>query len=149
MFEKKEEIETLENAETIVGASVKLKGNLKSDGNITINGHVSGDVKTKGSVLVGEGAEVRANINAKNAVVSGVVQGSLLIEDHLSITETGKIYGDIKANILSIAPGAIFTGKSLMPEEEKKEVEPTIEAEEEEENDGTNNLTEAIIEIEG
>lgn len=147
MFEKKEEIETLENAETIVGASVKLKGNLRSDGNITINGTVSGDVKTKGSVLVGAGAEVRANIDAKNAVISGIVQGSLVINDHLSITETGKIYGDIKANILSIAPGAVFTGKCLMPEEEKKEeTEPIVEMEEDDE--GGINQMEAVLEIE-
>lgn len=130
MFDKKEELESLDSVETIVGASVKLKGTLKSEGNIRINGSISGEVKTKGSVIVGSGADVRSNINAKNASISGIVQGNIYVEDQLSVTETGKVYGDIQASVLSIAPGAVFTGKSIMPEEKAEIIEPIAEFEE-------------------
>ena len=148
MFDKKEELENFENAETVVGASVKLKGNLKSEGNITVNGSVSGEINTKGAVKVGAGADVRANIKSRNAVISGVVQGNIVADDQLSITETGKVYGDIQANVLSISPGAFFTGKSIMPEEKAKEVEPIAEIDEDEIGEEIMGKEEVLVELE-
>lgn len=133
MFEKGRE-EMIKNgaSETIVGASVKLKGNLRSDGDILIDGVVTGDLRTKGSVLVGETASVVANVRAQNVKISGIVQGNVSASDRLEITQTGKVIGDIAANVLSIAAGASFSGKCLMPDHQKAEVaEPILETEEE------------------
>lgn len=117
MFEgKKLEIEDIKGAETIVGTSVKLKGTLKSDGNITINGSVSGEIRTKSDIVIGGSAEIKANVLARNAIISGVVQGNIKVEDQIRITETGKVYGDIEAKVLNIAPGAVFSGRSIMME---------------------------------
>lgn len=139
MFEKqRSEAVTVEKggAETIVGTSVKLKGNLKSDCDITIDGIVTGEIKTKGSVIIGKNANIVASVRAKNISVSGAVQGNVEATDRLEVTETGRILGDISANVLSIAPGAVFTGKSQMAEIHKEpaieavqEVEPVIEDE--------------------
>lgn len=124
-------------AETVVGTSVKLKGNLKSDGDITIDGSINGEVKTKGTVNIGPNANIIASINARNVIVSGTVQGNIIASERLNITETGRVYGDINANILNIASGAIFSGKSAMVEAvQEAEIEPIVEKEEiiEEEN---------------
>jgi cytoskeletal protein CcmA (bactofilin family) len=137
MFEsKKSEVNVTEGAaETIVGTSVKLKGNLKSDGDVIIDGVVTGEVKTKGSVKIGQNANIIANVKAKSVSVAGAVQGNVEATDRLEITETGKVLGDISANVLSIAPGAVFSGKSMMVEvhKEEEEAEPVAEIEEAEE----------------
>ncbi|MDD5692886.1 MAG: polymer-forming cytoskeletal protein [Patescibacteria group bacterium] len=131
MFEKKEEEIVSGAAETIVGTSVKLKGNLKSDGDITIDGSVNGEIKTKGAVNIGSNAHVIANVKAKKISVAGTVQGNIEATERLTITETGRIYGDIIANVLSISAGAIFTGKSTMMEKIKpEEIEPIAEIDE-------------------
>ncbi len=132
MFEKgRDEIVKPGGSETIVGASVKLKGNLRSDGDILIEGVVTGDLKTKGSVRVGENANVIANVKAENVAVSGSVQGNVEVKDRLEISSTGRVLGDISANVLSIAPGAVFTGKCMMPESPRDEsAQPTPEIEE-------------------
>jgi cytoskeletal protein CcmA (bactofilin family) len=134
MFEsKKGEIVVNEGAaETIVGTSVKLKGNLKSDGDIIVDGVVAGEIKTKGSVKIGKNANIIANIKAKNVSVSGAVQGNIEATDRLELLETGKVLGDVSANVLSIAAGAVFSGKSQMNDSHKdSEVmdEPTAELE--------------------
>jgi cytoskeletal protein CcmA (bactofilin family) len=132
MFEtKKSEIVVNEGAaETIVGTSVKLKGNLKSDGDIIVDGVVAGEIKTKGSVKIGKNANIIANIKAKNVSVSGVVQGSIDVSDRLEILETGKVLGDVNSNVLSIAAGAVFSGKSQMNDTHKEVAdEPTAELE--------------------
>ena len=137
MFEKpKTEAVTTKShgAETIVGTSVKLKGNIKSDGDILVDGVITGELKTKGSVVIGKNANILASIKASNISISGMVQGNVVATDRLEITETGKVLGDISANILSISPGAIFTGKSQMADvHAEKEIEPVIEIEEPEE----------------
>lgn len=134
MFEKqKREVIVSEGAaETIVGTSVKLKGNLKSDGDIIIDGVVTGEVRTKGSVKIGQNANIIASVKAKNISVAGAVQGNVEATDRLEISETGKVLGDISANILSISPGAVFSGKSQMVDAHKEEadVEPVAEIEE-------------------
>lgn len=132
MFDKKDNFTPVEskNAETIVGASVKLKGNLKSDGDININGSVSGDVKTKASVKIGENANVVASVKAKNVYISGVVQGNIEARETLQIAEAGKVYGDIHAGVLVVSPGAFFSGKCTMTETKRDiELEPILEEE--------------------
>jgi cytoskeletal protein CcmA (bactofilin family) len=112
-----------EGAETIVGTSVKLKGNLHSSGDIIVDGSVSGELKTKGSVIVGPNANILANIKAQNVQISGMVQGNIEASDKIQITETGRVVGDISAAVLNIAPGAIFSGNSKM-NDTHREVSP-------------------------
>ena len=130
MFEKREDgvVTPSGVAETIVGTSVKLKGNLKSDGDITIDGSVNGEVRTKGLVNIGPNANIIASVRAKKVTVAGTVQGNVEATERLTITETGRVYGDITAHILSVAPGAVFSGKSVMMEKIKQEdIEPVSE----------------------
>lgn len=132
MFEKpRTEIVKSEGAETIVGTSVKLKGNLKSDGDIIVDGIVTGELRTKGAVVIGQNANILANIKAANVSISGVVQGNIEASERIDITETGKVLGDLSASILSIAPGAVFSGNSKMNDTHREVIaEPVIELEE-------------------
>lgn len=132
MFDKKEEFIPTGAAETVVGTSVKLKGTLKSDGDITVDGSVNGEIKTKGTVTIGPNANIIANVHAKNVNISGTVQGNVVATDKLSLSESGRVYGDISANILSISAGALFSGKSTMAENIKQpDIELTVEKDEE------------------
>jgi cytoskeletal protein CcmA (bactofilin family) len=131
MFDRKEEFTTSGVAETVVGTSVKLKGNLKSDGDITVDGSVNGEIKTKGTVTIGPNANIIANVHAKNINVAGTIQGNVVATDRLNVSESGRVYGDIAANILSISAGALFSGKSTMSENIKTpEIELVVEKEE-------------------
>ncbi len=108
--------------ETTIEASVNVKGNLRSDGNVRIDGRLEGEIKVKQHLIVGGPAEIKANITASSAIISGTVEGNLKIDGILELTETGKILGDIEVGRLKIAEGAIFGGecKMLVPEPEKE-----------------------------
>ena len=127
-----------DGAETIVGTSVKLKGNLNSSGDIIVDGSVSGELKTKGSDFVGSHANILANIKAQNVQISGMVQGNVEASDKIQITETGRVMGDIAASVLSIAPGAVFTGNSKMADTHREAMaEPVMEEEKPKEKEKT------------
>jgi len=120
MFKKEEEV-TIKNAETIIGPSIKVSGNFFGSGDIIVEGILEGEIKTSNSLYAGEKSKIKANITAKQAKISGEVDGNLIVENYLEITSTAKIFGDIQANSISIENGAIFNGKCNMSKETKVE----------------------------
>jgi cytoskeletal protein CcmA (bactofilin family) len=101
--------------ETIIGPSVKVKGDFNSQGNIIVQGIVDGNLKTAGSLEVGDKAKVTANIDAREAKIGGEIKGNVKVKGFLEITAGAKIFGDIEAAALSIEHGAVFNGKCVMP----------------------------------
>jgi len=103
-----------DEVETVVGPSVAVEGDFVSEGNIIVKGSVSGSVKTSALLSVEEGAKILANVKAQSAVIAGHVKGHLKVVDRLEILETAQISGDISCAILSVAPGALLSGKIVM-----------------------------------
>lgn len=117
--------------DTLIGKDVLVKGNLISDGDIQINGHLDGKIETSKDVIISEQAKIKASIKANNVYVAGEVNGNIEAQEKLEILETGRVNGDVASQSLSIEPGGILKGSSIMKETE--EIEPTKPAYEVEE----------------
>ena len=100
--------------ETIIGKNTQFKGILSGDGNIRIDGSLDGEISSTGDVVIGDQGNVTATIKASNVLISGAVTGNVIANTKLEITSTGKLFGDVKAAVLSIAEGASFKGNSNM-----------------------------------
>ncbi len=116
--------ENFKEVETIIGPSVKVEGDFKADGNVIIEGQVVGSFKTKKNLRVGEGAKIKASVEAESAWVAGEITGNVLIKNHLELSAQAKIKGDINAQILTMETGAQVNGNVKMGETtmEKSEV---------------------------
>jgi cytoskeletal protein CcmA (bactofilin family) len=114
---------------TIVGANVKLVGTLYDANEITIHGKIEGEVKSDKIVVVSETAYVKGPISAETIQIAGQVYGSITATSKLEILPTGKVFGSTTTKDLNIRSGAVFIGKSNMPDGEKEMVveEPTQE----------------------
>lgn len=121
--EQQEEATTEENNETIVGSSVKLEGDLISSGNISLYGDVAGKISTDRDIVIGDSATVKANMKGDNVTVGGRIEGNINAEGKLSITENGKVFGDIVVSSISISDGAMFSGHCQMGVEEESAAE--------------------------
>ena len=75
-----------------------------------------------GYLVVGEGAEVKANIRAKTVILKGTVYGNIEADSKLEIHANGKLYGNIRTAQLKIADGVVFEGRCEMikPSEKKQ-----------------------------
>jgi cytoskeletal protein CcmA (bactofilin family) len=139
MFKKESGLSNFNEAETIIGESVQVKGNFESNGNIVINGILNGEIKTKGSILVGEKAKISANITAEEISVHGQITVNLKIAGYLAIGSSAKIFGDVECSQISVEKGAEINGKVLLNNQKtNKKAEKVVEKNIEEENDDIN-----------
>lgn len=106
--------ENFKEVETIIGPSVKVEGDFNADGNVIIEGQMLGSFKTKKSLRVGEGAVIKASIEAENAWIGGQIEGNLIIRNHLELSGKAKIKGDIQTQILTMETGAQINGQLKM-----------------------------------
>lgn len=115
---------------TVVGANVKLIGTLQDANDIVIHGRIEGEVISNQSISITETAYVKGPISADIVTVAGKVRGAITATGKLELLPTGKVFGSVTCKDLSIRSGAIFIGKSTMPENEKEEVGEIEEAKE-------------------
>lgn len=123
---KKEGPQNVKNMETIIGESVILEGEFNGHGNIVIEGKLTGNLSTDGHVLIGEKAEINANIKAGSAFISGKVVGDVTLSDSIDIAKTANIQGDIKAGSIAVESGCQINGRvsvgSKISENSKKPI---------------------------
>ncbi len=106
-----------------------INGNIDSEGDIRIEGSVTGNIKVKGKVIIGNSGSVTGDIHCSFCDISGTVNGKLVISNSLTLKASANYTGEISTKKLIIEPGAIFNGSCKMDgikhaiQEEFKKVE--------------------------
>ena len=98
---------------TVFSKDTEFYGDLTFKKSLQINGYFEGEIISDGYLVIGEGAEVKANIRAKTVIINGTVHGNIEAVDKLEIQTIGKLYGNIRTSKLKIADGVVF-GKCEM-----------------------------------
>ncbi|MBN3038042.1 MAG: polymer-forming cytoskeletal protein [Candidatus Omnitrophica bacterium] len=125
---EKEEVEVRPVKEKILDVDASMQGSMtfRDPVNLRINGRFEGSLDTKGNLTVGENAQVHANINGEDIVISGKVYGNVNASSSLSLTRTAYLQGDIKTPKLDVTGGAVLQGKCDMSEQAKKISSSTV-----------------------
>ena len=120
MWEKKKEAEEIK---AFLGQGAEFIGKLIFSGSVRIDGNFQGEIFGQGSLVVGEGALVKADIAVKSVYISGDVHGNIEVIEKFSIHPTGKFLGDVHTPVFIMEEGAFFDGRSHMVEvtEKKKD----------------------------
>ena len=100
-----------DEALSLIGPSLNIKGDLEAAEDLLIEGTLEGTVKhTSDRLIVGSSGQVRANIQARNLIIEGLVEGDILGSESVVIAETATVRGNISTPRISIADGAQFNG---------------------------------------
>ena len=91
---------------SVIGEGLTFKGELHGAGPITVYGRFEGDLVIEGTVIVGVGGHVDANITAGAIVIDGVVRGNLSADTKVEIGPTGSLTGSVRSAALSASDGA-------------------------------------------
>ncbi|MBW1660054.1 MAG: polymer-forming cytoskeletal protein [Deltaproteobacteria bacterium] len=100
--------------QAFLGEETSFEGKLIFEGTVRIDGKFQGEIHTDDIVIVGESAEVNAEINAGEIIISGTVRGNIFAKESLEIMAPGKVYGNILTPKLMIQEGVIFEGTCRM-----------------------------------
>jgi cytoskeletal protein CcmA (bactofilin family) len=108
--------ETETAAINLISLGTDITGDVKSTGDIRIDGSLTGNLNTKGKIVIGPSGKVNGEVVCKNSEVSGTVEGRIIVNQLLILKASSKIFGDIATSKLSIEPGAVFSGNCKMSE---------------------------------
>ncbi len=112
---------TPEQAEitAFLGKGTEFKGVLSFEGTIRVDGKVEGEVVSKDTLIVGDGAFLQGEITIGTLICSGKIVGNVNANQKVHIIAPAIIQGNIKTPKLIIEEGVTFDGKSEMAGEKK------------------------------
>ena len=114
-------MKAIENITTYIGKDTEFEGKLRFYGTIRIDGQFKGEIMGEGTLIVGEGATIDADIHVSQIFNSGRIQGDVTADNKIEIRAPGKILGNIHAPSIVINEGATIEGNCRMHGVIKKE----------------------------
>lgn len=97
-------------ASTVIGGSTRIEGELLGSADLHVRGTVKGRVIVGGNLFVDTTGNVEATVEADNLEVAGRVTGNMTANKKVEIVAGGRAVGDVRAQRILIADGAVFRG---------------------------------------
>ena len=124
------------------GKGSKFSGKLSFEGIVRVDGKVEGEIQSNDKLIIGDSAEIQANITVRDVAISGVVRGDIIAEGRIELNRSGKLYGNIRTPSLVIHEGAYFEGQCTMntsgtAQEEKEKPAPKLKEVESDEKEAS------------
>ena len=89
-------------------------GTFRSSRDLRIDGEVKGTIECQGTLLVAQGANVTAKVEAENITVAGDLNGDIRCRGRLQIMPSGQVRGKVQTETLVINEGAFYEGQLEM-----------------------------------
>src|SRR5512143_4001421 len=99
---------------TLLGRGAAFEGKLTFDGTVRIDGRFKGEVFSDDVLVIGEGAQVEAQIDIGEVIIQGTVIGNVTAKRSIEIHAPGRVKGDLHTPSLQIDKGVMFEGRSFM-----------------------------------
>ena len=109
-----------EDFDTILSEDINFSGTLNFEKPFLIRGRLSGNIVSRGVLVVDEEAVVEANIDASRVIIRGLVKGDVTASEKVEVTITGKLMGNVKAPEILMETGCTFNGRCTMTERNSK-----------------------------
>jgi cytoskeletal protein CcmA (bactofilin family) len=115
MFDKKPKSYTdlLGKTNRIVEGTT-IVGDIVSLADFRLDGILTGNLSSKGKIVIGPAGGVKGNIICKNADIEGKFDGKIQVIEILNIKSKAVILGDVICGKLSVEPGAEFSATCIM-----------------------------------
>ena len=99
----------------LLGRGTSFEGKLQFEGRVRIDGVFKGEIQSEDTLVIGEGAEIHAEIDVATVIVrGGVVHGNIRARNAIEVHSPGKIVGNLHSPSLFIDRGVEFQGSCRM-----------------------------------
>ncbi len=99
----------------LLGRGTNFDGKLHFEGRVRIDGVFNGEIRSGDTLVIGEGAEVHAEIDVATVIVrGGIVHGNIRAKNAIEVHAPGKIVGNLHSPSVFIDRGVEFQGSCRM-----------------------------------
>jgi cytoskeletal protein CcmA (bactofilin family) len=99
----------------LLGRGTHFEGKLHFEGRVRIDGTFKGEIQSDDTLIIGDGAEVHAEIDVATVIVrGGAVHGNVRAKNAIEIHAPGKLHGNIQSPSVFIDRGVEFQGSCRM-----------------------------------
>ena len=92
----------------------EIIGDIKFKENFRIDGIFKGNILSGKGLIIGETAEVEADIEVDSMTINGRVKGAIKAKERIEIFSKGRVIGTVTTPKLIIEEGAFFQGSCQM-----------------------------------
>ena len=108
-----------EEITVLIDHGCSFQGRLAFEGTARIAGTCKGEIFSPDTLVIEQGANVDAAIQASEVIIFGEAKGTIEASEQVRIAEDAVFHGDITTPCLHIDQGADFQGRSLKPPPEQ------------------------------
>src|SRR5947199_7361674 len=98
----------------LLGKGSQFEGKLLFEGTVRIDGKFSGEIISTDTLIIGEGAEVKANLQIGTLTCLGDFQGDARASKSIELKAPAKVRGNITTASIVIERGVFFDGTCKM-----------------------------------
>ena len=100
---------------TLLGPGTQFEGKLHFEGRVRIDGAFKGEIRSDDTLIIGEGADVHAEIDVATVIVrGGTVHGNVRAKQSIEVHAPGRLIGNIHSPSVFIERGVEFQGNCRM-----------------------------------
>jgi cytoskeletal protein CcmA (bactofilin family) len=113
------------DAATLINEGCKISGLITGSGDYLVNGEIDGDCDLGGTVTLAKNGLWKGTIRAGNVIIAGHVEGDIVAQGRIEITDTARITGTVSGEAIAVAEGAVVEGvmRTTGPSEPQEFVE--------------------------
>lgn len=106
--------EPLIRVNAFIDKDTEVKGDVRFKESFRIDGKFKGKILAGNTLIIGESAQVNADIEVRNISINGRVKGSIIARESTEIFSLGRVTGQIITGKLTVEEGAFFQGTCQM-----------------------------------
>lgn len=99
---------------TFIAKGSEFVGKLTFEGTVRIDGKIDGEIFSKGTLIIGPGADIKAKINVDTVIISGNVNGNVTARKKIELRAPAKLKGNMLTPSLVIEEGVMYEGNCRM-----------------------------------
>lgn len=104
----------LEAAMSVIAQGMRIVGDIECSGVLKIEGVVEGTIRGPRQLLLGRQGEVRGDVQAREVVLGGRVEGTVVAEERVEIQGTALVTGDVHTKSIIVLEGGKINGAVRM-----------------------------------
>jgi len=98
------------DAATLISEGCKISGTITGSCDFQVNGEIDGDCEIDSTITLAKSGLWSGTIRAGNVIIAGHVEGDIIANGRVEITDTAQITGTVSGEAIAVAEGAVVEG---------------------------------------